>query len=167
MCLGWNGRMSSTSVRAECFCAPDILSMPSDIFPLIVTPVTYTGDNEHKLMSLTSPTSSASFGDLVEILLFTQCLKATAPKVKVPGGSYHKIISAPMIILLNYCWVIPEKAASQMMLKVWNSLAWIFCLLFCLLCERWTALPTSCSLFAGDFDLTALLITRWIGSPAA
>lgn len=89
LCLGWNGRMSSTSVRAECFCAPDFLFMPADISPLSATPGTYTGDNEHKLMSLTSPTSPARFGDLVEILLFTQCLKAAAPKVKVPGGSYH------------------------------------------------------------------------------
>lgn len=72
--------MSSTSARAECFCAPDVLSMPADISPPSATPGTYTGDSKHKLMSLTSPTSSGRFGDLVELLPFTQCLKATAPK---------------------------------------------------------------------------------------
>lgn len=86
---GGGGRVSSTSARAECFCTPGVLSMPEGISPWSATPGTHTGDKEHKLMSLTSPTSSARFGDLVEILLFTKCLKAMAPKVKVPSGAYH------------------------------------------------------------------------------
>lgn len=46
----------------------------------------------------------------------------------------------------------------------WLKLFWLF---FCFLCERWAALPALCSLFAGDFYLTALLIPRWIGSLTA
>lgn len=150
------------------FVCPRCLSMPADISPLSATPGTYTGDNEHKLMSLASLSSSARSGALVEILLFTQCLQVTAPKWRgLVDPITREIICVPMVISLNYCWVIPQKATSQMTLKVWNLLAWTFWLLFCFLCERWTALPTSCSLFAGDCDLTALLIPRWIGSPAA
>lgn len=106
-------------------------------------------------------------GSLQTAFVFHTCLHTQFFHMSVEGPTTCEITRTPTIIFLIYCWVIPEKAALQMKPRVWKSLAWAFWLLFCFLCERWAALPALCSLFAGDFYLTALLIPRWIGSPAA
>lgn len=106
-------------------------------------------------------------GSLQTAFVFHTRLRTCFFHVSVEGPTTCEITCTPTIIFLIYCWVIPEKAPSQTKLQVWKSLAWAFWLLFCFLCERWAALPALCSLFAGDFYLTALLIPRWIGSRAA
>lgn len=165
---GEGGSVSSTSARAECFCAADVLSMPADISPLSATPGIYTGGNKHKLMSLTSSTSSATFGDLMEPLLFTQCLKATSSRWRcLVDPTTCEITCAP----LSFSWIIVRSSQK----KQHNRWHWKFEICWLWLFDYYSASSVRdelhsqprVSLFAGDFDLTALLIPRWIGNSAA
>lgn len=124
---GGGGRVSSTSTRAECFCAPVVLSMPADISPLMphLAPTQVTR-NTSWCLSLPPPALPGLEAWLRSCSL-PSALQPWSPKWRcLVGPTICKITCAHINIFLNYFWVIPKKAASQIMLKVWNSLAWTF-----------------------------------------